>query len=68
MKLETRGCAAVTKGIRHLKRPQTVVIQIDAQTQLSSLAVVSCEGKNYALPISNGVAEVLIARGMSYGS
>lgn len=57
----------VTKGIRHLKKPQNVSILIDAQSR-PSLEVTSWESENFSLPISKAVAEVLIANGMSYGS
>ena len=59
------GC--ISKGIRHLKKPQHVTINIDGNSKKPSLVVIHANGDTDCLPISKKVAEVLIARGMAYG-
>lgn len=54
----------VSKGIRRIKKPDWKTISVNGRSKL-----VVCEnGLVRTLPISNQVAEVLIASGVSYGS
>lgn len=56
----------ISKGIRRLKKPQYVGIDIDGNAGKPSLVVTHANGDTECLPISKRVAESLIARGMNY--
>jgi hypothetical protein len=60
----------ITNGVRKIKRPAYTSVFFDNTKRRQYLAVDYCnnEEANRLLPISKRVAEVLIARGMSYGS
>ena len=58
----------ITKGVRVIKRPRNVQVYlqyIDHTRSKSLLSVIHADGNTELLPISNRVADVLIARGMS---
>ncbi len=57
----------ISEGIRKLKRPQYTMIDIEWSTHKPFLIVTHADGEVESLKISKRVAEVLIARGMSYG-
>lgn len=57
----------ISKGIRRLKKPKYVGIDIDGNTGKPSLVVIHKNGDTECMTVSKRVAEALIARGMNYG-
>lgn len=58
----------ITKGIRKLKRPDWVQIQLPNRKGGKTFLFACYNGNTVAFPISKHVAEILISKGIGYGS
>jgi len=60
---------SITYGIRSLRRPQWAQIQVPTSPKGKTLLIwCDFEGNTQSARIGKKVAEMLIARGMAYGS